>query len=115
MKSIHKALIIRMKGDDIEEVTDQVASEVPFALTINGQLLVMLVCTPTDLDAMAVGFLLSEGILTDRESLLNITVDENEATVSVTLKKLPNGFDQIAKRKTITSGCGQGQAVPVHV
>jgi len=108
MKSIHEALIIRLKGNNIEEVTDLVASEIPFALTINGQLLVTLVCTPTDLDAMAVGFLLSEGILTDRKSLLKVTVDEDEAVVSVTLKKLPNGFDQIAQRKTITSGCGQG-------
>jgi len=31
-----------------------------------------------------------------------------EATVSVILKKLPNGFDEIAQRKTITSGCGKG-------
>jgi FdhD protein len=108
MKPVHDALIMRLNGEHLEEMTDQVAAEIPFALLINGQLFVTLVCTPTELDAMAIGFLLSEGILTERETLLDIAVDEEEATVSVTLKKLPNGFDQIAQRKTITSGCGQG-------
>jgi len=108
MKPMHETLILRLKGDNLEEVTDLVATEIPFALMVNGHLLVTLVCTPTELDAMAIGFLLSEGILIDHESLQDLTVDEKEATVSVTLKKLPNGFDEIAQRKTITSGCGQG-------
>jgi len=108
MKAIHDALIMRLNGEQLDELIDQIAAEIPFALIVNDQLLVTLVCTPTELDAMAIGFLLSEGILTERESLLDIAVDEKGATVSVTLKKLPNGFDQIAQRKTITSGCGQG-------
>ena len=108
MKPKHETLILRLKGDNLEEVIDQVAAEIPFALMVNDHLLVTLVCTPTDLDAMAVGFLLSEGILTERQSLLDLKVDEQEAAVSVTLKKLPNGFDELAQRKTITSGCGQG-------
>ena len=108
MKPIHDALIMRLNGENLEEITDQVAAEIPFALMINDQLLVTLVCSPTELDSMAVGFLLSEGILTDHESLIDVAIDEKESAVSVTLKKLPNGFDQIAQRKTITSGCGKG-------
>ena len=72
MKAIHDALIMRLKENILEELIDQVAAEIPFALMVNGKLLVTLVCTPTDLDAMAVGFLLSEGILTERESLLDL-------------------------------------------
>ena len=108
MKAVHDALIMRLNGEHLEELTDQVAAEAPFALEVNGQLLVTLVCTPTDLDAMTVGFLLSEGILTDRESLLNLTVNEKDGVVSVSLKNLPDDFDQITRKKTITSGCGQG-------
>ncbi len=108
MKAVHDALIMRLNGNDLEELIDQVAAEIPFALLVNSQRLVTLVCSPTELEAMAVGFLLSEGILSDRQSLLGVVVDEKETTISVTLKKLPHGFDRIAQRKTITSGCGQG-------
>ena len=108
MKSLHEALIIRMKGDDIEEVTDQIASEIGFTLNVNGKQVVTLLCTPSELDAMAIGFLLSEGILTSRESLLDVQMDEREFSVSVTLKDLPDDIDATFNKKTITSGCGQG-------
>ena len=52
MKAIHDALIMRLNGENLEELIDQVAAETPFALTVNGQLLVTLVCTPTELDAV---------------------------------------------------------------
>ena len=47
MKSLHEALIIRMKGDDIEEVTDQVASEIGITLNVNEKQFVTLLCTPS--------------------------------------------------------------------
>ena len=71
MDPLHEALIIRMKGEQFSETTDQVASEIGFTLNVNGKQVVTLLCTPSELDAMAIGFLLSEGILKDRESLLN--------------------------------------------
>ncbi len=108
MKSLHESLIIRVKGDDIQDVTDQVASEIGFSLNVNEKQVVTLLCTPSELDAMAVGFLLSEGILKNRESLLDVQVDEKTYTVSVTLKDLPDNIDAIFNKKTITSGCGQG-------
>ena len=104
MKSLHEALIIRLRGDDIEEVTDQVASEIGFILNINKKQVVTLLCTPSELDAMAIGFLLSEGILKNRESFLDVQVDEKTYTVSVTLKDLPDNIDATFNKKTITSG-----------
>ena len=108
MKPVHEALIIRMKGEDIEEMADQVASEIGFTLNVNEKQVVTLLCTPTELDAMAIGFLLSEGILHKRESLLDLQVDEKTFTVSVTLKDLPDDIDATFNKKTITSGCGRG-------
>jgi FdhD protein len=108
MKSLHEALIIRLKGDDIEELTDQVATEIGFTLNVNEKQVVTLLCTPSELDAMAIGFLVSEGILKNRESLLGIQLDEKKFTVSVTLKDLPDDIDATFNKKTITSGCGQG-------
>jgi FdhD protein len=108
MKSSYETLIIRIKGELIEETTDQVASEIGFSLKVNGKQVVTLLCTPAELDAMAVGFLLSEGILKDPESLLDVHVDEKAYTVSATLANLPDNLDATFHKKTITSGCGRG-------
>jgi FdhD protein len=108
MKSSHETLIIRQKGESIEETTDRVAAEIGFTLNVNNKQVVTLLCTPAELDAMALGFLLSEGILKDRDSLLKVAVDENTYTVSVTLADLPEDIDATFHKKTITSGCGRG-------
>jgi len=108
MKPKHEALIIRIKGINSKEEADQVASEIGFTLNVNQKQVVTLLCTPTELDAMAIGFLLSEGILERRESLLDLQVDEGSFTVSVTLKDLPDDIDKTFNKKTITSGCGRG-------
>jgi len=108
MKPLHEALIIRLKGDHVVETTDQVATEIGFSLTVNDKQVVTLLCTPTELDCMAIGFLLSEGLLQDRDALLDIQVDEEKFTVSVTLKGLPDNIDNAFHKKTITSGCGHG-------
>ncbi len=108
MKSSYETLIIRTKGGHIEETADQIASEVGFTLNVNDNQVVTLLCTPAELDAMAIGFLLSEGILKDLESLLDVQVDEKNFTVSVTLAHLPDDIDATFHKKTITSGCGRG-------
>ena len=108
MKPLHEALIIRLKGDHVIETTDQVATEVGFSLTVNDKQVVTLLCTPSELDCMAIGFLLSEGLLQDRDALLDIQVAEEKFTVAVTLKGLPDNIDNAFHKKTITSGCGRG-------
>jgi FdhD protein len=108
MKSSHETLIIRTKDGYNEEITDKVAAEIGFSLIVNDRQVVTLLCTPAELDAMAIGFLLSEGILKDRKSLLDLQVDEKEYIVSVTLTDLPDDIDATFHKKTITSGCGRG-------
>ncbi len=108
MKPLHETFIIRTKGEHVEEITDQVASEIGFSLKVNDKQVVTLLCTPAELDAMAIGFLLSEGILKDRKSLLDVQVDEKTFTVTVTLANLPDDIDATFHKKTITSGCGRG-------
>ena len=108
MKPLHETFIIRTSDEDIEETTDLAASEIGFSLNINGRQVVTLLCTPAELDAMAIGFLLSEGILKDRETLVAAHVDENTFTVSVTLATLPDDIEDTFHKKTITSGCGRG-------
>jgi FdhD protein len=108
MDPLHETLIIRTSGEHVEETTDQVAAEIGFTLNINNKQLVTLLCTPAELDAMAIGFLLSEGILKDRESLRGVQIDENTFTVSVNLATLPDDTEKTFHKKTITSGCGRG-------
>jgi len=100
--------IIRVRGAFIEDFIDEVASEFPVNLVLNGKPLVTLLCTPSELKELAIGFLLSEGLLRQRSSLKKIKINEPENTVQVELSDLPADFSKNFETRTISSGCGKG-------
>ena len=95
-------------GNTVEGLIDEVASELPIRLEVNNEPLVTLLCTPAELEELAVGFLLSEGILRDKSSIKKLEVDEREAVVRVELADLPADFSTLFEKRTISSGCGKG-------
>jgi len=102
------SLILKISGTSVEGVVDKVATELPIRLILNGKPLVTLLCTPTELEELAVGFLLSEGILRRRSSIKQMVVDEKEAVVRIELSELPADWETMFEKKTISSGCGRG-------
>jgi FdhD protein len=102
------ALILKVSGSIVEGAIDEVASELPVRLVLNNEPLVTLLCTPSELRELAVGFLLSEGLLRDKSSIRKLEVDEQEAAVHVELTGLPPDFSRIFEKRTISSGCGKG-------
>jgi FdhD protein len=102
------ALILKVSGSNVDGVVDAVASELPVTLILNNEPLVTLLCTPTELEELAIGFLISEGILRDRSSLKKVEIDENEFTVRIELSDLPANFSTMFEKRTISSGCGKG-------
>jgi FdhD protein len=108
METASRIPIIRVSEQNAFEFEDLVASEMALTLSVNGVYIVSLLCSPADLEAMAVGFLISEGLLAKRENLLSITVDEKTASVDVGLDNLAADWQQAFHSKTLTSGCGKG-------
>jgi FdhD protein len=102
------ALILKVTGSHVEGVVDEVAAELPVRLVLNSGPLVTLLCTPAELEELAVGFLLSEGLLRDRASLKKLEVDERNAVVRIELDGLPADVSRTFETRTISSGCGKG-------
>ncbi len=63
--------------------------------------------TPEDLEELAVGFLVSEGLLTDRAALQGVDVDHKRGLVYVRSDE-PVPEDLVYRRRYITAGCGKG-------
>jgi FdhD protein len=68
-----------------ETVDAQVIVEAPVTLTVNGQVWLSFMCTPTDLEALAAGFLFNEGVIQKREDIASIYICPTGNNVDVWL------------------------------
>jgi FdhD protein len=78
--------------------------ETPVSLTINGEAWITFMCTPVDLEALAVGFLYNEGIIENMDEVADVRVCEHGDNVDVWL----NHDAQQPKSWRRTSGCTGG-------
>jgi len=108
MKPKIEALILKISGSTADGVIDEIAAELPVRLILNDEPLVTLLCTPTDLKELTVGFLLSEGILKDKTSLQKLEISGSEPVVRIELSALPQDWKTMFEKRTISSGCGKG-------
>ncbi|KAA3643497.1 MAG: formate dehydrogenase accessory sulfurtransferase FdhD [Chloroflexi bacterium] len=81
-----------------------VIAEHAVSLTVNGQVWLTFMCSPTDLAAQAVGFLFNEGIIEDQSEIADVYICKNEANVDVWLHK--NVEEPKSWKRT--SGCTGG-------
>jgi len=78
--------------------------ETPVSLTVNGEVWLTFMCTPVNLEAMAVGFLYNEGIIESKDELADVRVCEHGDNVDVWLNR---NVEQ-PKSWRRTSGCSGG-------
>lgn len=103
-----KISILKLSERGGSSIEDVVAKEFPLTIILNNQELVTLLCSPTNLKYLAVGFLFSEGLLKSKDEIKKILVDDRRGVVRVETE----GDEELAShalfKRFITSGCGRG-------
>lgn len=100
-KAIHYE---RFQFDKWEAFDSETIVETPVSLTVNGESWITFMCTPTNLEAMAVGFLYNEGVIEKMEEVADVRVCEHGDNVDVWLSR----SIQQPKSWRRTSGCTGG-------
>jgi FdhD protein len=100
----------RWRDGEIQRVVDRVAEEVPIALTYHGVSYVVMLATPSDLEDLAAGFTLSEGIVGSTEEIHSLEVAPREdGSFEVRIGIAAERFTDLLRRERNTSGrtgCG---------
>jgi formate dehydrogenase accessory protein FdhD len=105
----HRARRLTPQSASAEAVERELAEETPVALVFNGISHAVMLATPTDLEDFALGFALSEGIVSQRSEMLDIEVvplaDGVEARATLTARR----FAALKERRRALAGptgCG---------
>ena len=100
--------IQRVTKEGKEDTEDIVTKELPLTIILNKRELVTLLCSPADLNYLAIGFLFSEGLLNSRDEITEIVVDDQNGVVRVEIKEGGQPESELPFKQLVTSGCGRG-------
>ena len=82
--------------------------ETPITLYINDRQWVTMLCTPTRLNYLALGFLYTSRVISSPDDVLYMRVCEEDGVVEVRLPEGPGLDEALSRPRTLTSGCGGG-------
>jgi len=102
--------VLQIRDREQTEMEDVVVREFPLTIILNNQELVTLLCSPTNLKYLALGFLASEGLIRSREEVKSILLDDRRGVVRVQTDGSPDIAGDLIFKRFITSGCGKGAA-----
>lgn len=121
---------IEWDGKQANSVQRPVIAETPWVVYVDGRELVTLMCSPTDLHYLVIGFLLNEGLIATLDDIwqLKVFTDDDRAhvvfpasglnevvpvsvcpeSVGSIVVKLAQPLPALPERRVLTSGCGGG-------
>ncbi len=104
-------MVLQVKAGQATWVRDRVVTEWPLTLYLNGEEFVTLVASPDHLDELVVGFLASEGVITELSQLRQLSFDDDSGDARAELAVDTAGLkEKLFARRYITSCCGKGRA-----
>src|SRR3990170_6392185 len=109
---MHQVEIVKLdiSSGTSKKMTDYVAEEKPLHLFVNTTYWATILCSPSNLKELAVGHLLSEGILKSTAEIEEVNLKESESSCYVKLKPKINVDERLSlsrlHARIVTSACG---------
>lgn len=107
-KYLKEIIIEKVNGDEIFEVEDVTIEEARLSVYLNGEKTISMMCIPKDQKAHAIGFLMSENVITGMDDVESIEQSADGLRVDIKAAVDENSLQNLYKEKTLVSGCGGG-------
>lgn len=87
------------------KIDGEIVDEVQLCISVNGQELATLMCSPNHPEQLALGFLFNEGLISSIEDVRTIHLSKNDTCLDIWLQDINL---ELPRRGIITAGCGGG-------
>ncbi|XID93011.1 formate dehydrogenase accessory sulfurtransferase FdhD [Paenibacillaceae bacterium WGS1546] len=105
---------IKINGGQASETEDEVAAEFPLTIRLDGEEFATLVCSPSDVHDLVVGFLASEGVIRAIADIRSLSLDEERGFVYVELMRPQSTAKELHSKRIIGSCCGKSRQFYFH-
>lgn len=103
---MEKFNITRIKESSRETLEDFVTEEVPFTIFIGGEETATLLCSPTNLEDLTLGFLYSSGFIGNHGDIKKLIISREKWTADVEIAN--NMPKEMVFKRLFIPGCGKG-------
>jgi FdhD protein len=107
-KYLKHIIIDKLYNDELIEKKDVVIEESRISVYLNDKKTISMMCIAKDQDAHAVGFLMSENVISSMDDIQTIELKNNGLDVYIQANINEVMLKNLYKEKTLTSGCGGG-------
>ncbi len=107
-KYLKKVIIEKLIENEAQTVEDVTIEEARLNIYLNGEKAISMMTIPKDQEAHAIGFLMSENVISSIADIEELHLSENGLRVDVKAKIDENSLQNLYKEKTLVSGCGGG-------
>ncbi len=107
-KYLKTVVIEKLIENEATEVEDVTIEEARLNLFLNGEKAISMMTIPKDQEAHAIGFLMSENVISSVDDIQELKLSDNGLRVDVRAAINEESLQNLYKEKTLTSGCGGG-------
>ncbi len=107
-KYLKSVVIEKLIENDAQIFEDVTIEEARLNLFLNGEKAISMMTIPKDQDAHAIGFLMSENVISSLEDIKEIKISQDGLRVDVKANIDEKSLQNLYKEKTLVSGCGGG-------
>ncbi|HLQ73495.1 MAG TPA: formate dehydrogenase accessory sulfurtransferase FdhD [Bacillota bacterium] len=97
------------KGDSFTVNNETIATENPLTVMLNGQEFATMVCSPTHLRELLIGFLASEGVIRHKKEITSLSIDEDRGFAYVEVDKPLDLITNDHSKRFLGSCCGKSR------
>lgn len=113
MQPIYNALITKLKNDNRFNFDDTLVEEKKLDIFVNKKLITSLMCTPVDMSELAIGYLMSEGIVKKIKHIQKIK--QKNSQIFIKAKIHVKKATKLNTQGVIISGCGRSKSVSTSI
>jgi len=110
---IRKYTILRLWRGSLQYIEDEIAVELTVTIHVNGKPLTTLYATPRELKELAVGHLMTEGLVNNLDEVVDVRVeDSNVYVTTLNVVEERSKLRNIKAAKIVKTACGQSSEMP---
>jgi FdhD protein len=104
-----KRPVLKFSGDAFIEAEEEIAAEFALTIRVNHEEFATMVCTPTDLEELVVGFMASEGVIRRADDIASLSIQESRGFAYVELHHKNIDLGHLHSKRFIGSCCGKSR------